>query len=153
MEKTLKILLVFALIVLVHSSPLPQEDGVSETTTTSTTTELPTPLRPTPPRRPLIEAVAQSIQNVNSIFSTVSSLVGSFTNSGYNAASGLASATGQFIGNTAQSMSNGINSMASSLSATINRPFQQLTSSSMKTEQLPIDPIPADNDVYIYEFE
>lgn len=95
MKTTVSIFFVlFAIVAFVHSTPLPQGEIIAEVD------------QPAAPNGPIL------------------SVINNFANTGINVAKSVAETTGRFIEGSAQSMTNGINVAAHTISETINRPFQ-----------------------------
>lgn len=86
-----------AVVAFVNATPLPQEESA-------------------PNNRPILNAISSAANSANQA-------LGDFTQSGYSAAKRVAQTAGKIIDNTAQSMTNGINSVAHTLSDGIQRPF------------------------------
>lgn len=100
MKTTASIIVLFAVVAFVRSTPLPQ-DAAAEVA----------------PNRPLFNAFSAAANTANVAFEGL-------TNTGFNVAKTVAENTGRFIDNTAGAMSNGINSAAHSITSGLTRPFQ-----------------------------
>lgn len=98
MKTTASIIVFFAVVAFVRSTPLPQDAEVA-------------------PSRPLFDAFSAAANTANVAFSGLA-------NTGFNVAKTVAENTGRFIDNTAGAMSNGINSAAHSITSGLTRPFQ-----------------------------
>lgn len=92
------VFVLFAIVAVVYSTPLPQEPIVAEVEQAAAAEAA--------PNRPVLNAFA------------------GLANTGMNVAKSVAETTGRLIEGSAQTVSSGINSLAQGFSATINRPFQ-----------------------------
>ncbi|XP_031621734.1 cell wall protein DAN4-like [Contarinia nasturtii] len=142
------------------SSSPPTTTTTTTTTTTSTTTVRPTRPRPSPPRRPIITAIAQSIQNVNNAFTSTGTmfqtLLTYFTGIPFNQAAqtaqNVASSAGKLIGNAVQTMMHRVSSIANNMG--IMRPFQVGTNiTTVPPSELKLDPIPDESEFIAIDFE
>ena len=99
MKFSLSTVALFAFVALVHSTPLPQEEVAAQ------------------PNRPIMNFLSSATSAVNSAIDTTA-------DTAFSALRGTASTIASFVGNTAQAMSNGMNTGATTFGNLITAPFQ-----------------------------
>lgn len=126
-----------ALFMLVNSSP---QSGKPSTVR---------PFRPTRTPPPAIVALQTTYGALTNVIASAgnlaSSSLDSLANRAYDTMKNAAQNTGKLIDNTAETVNEGINSMANALSSRIRRPFQE----DLSTTHPPPTPDKRDNDIFI----
>lgn len=105
MKFSLSIVALFAFVVLVYSSPLPQEEAAAGAATAAAA-----------PNRPLINLFNMATSGINTAYSAT-------MDTAYNTAKATVEAVSNLVGSGAQTVSTGINSGAETFNGLINRPF------------------------------
>lgn len=162
MRSQLTILVIFAFISIVHCLPAPQEDDEMTTTTTSTTTTTTTTTtrpRPSLPifNRPILGFITSSVQAFNSVMSTAESLATStmqaVNGTGSSIAESAAAFTNQVVDSAIQSMTNGINSIVTTLNNLNNSSQQENTTTTIPPMQENTSADARENEIYRFRFE
>lgn len=112
MKTTVSIVVLCAFAAIAYATPLPQ--GGEAPAAVAATADAPS--------RPLFSAISSAAETANAAFSGLAM-------TGFNVAKSVAENTGKMIDNTAIGVTNGINSAAQTISATITRPFQSAQAS------------------------